>query len=178
MQRGIFFLVCWVIMVAASPIEAQVCDKLNEGLVLGCPRVVERQITTFECPTFDVRHNVRYYNGDDLYQSKQIYLMSGGNIDLSFCDAFAGHGYVGKNPNFSLYYTDDAEEYLLEIQGVGTCDTVLVINDPSGAWHFDDGGSDNIGFIFFDDAESGVYDVWVGSFYDEACETELNLETF
>ena len=49
-------------------------------------------------------------------------------------------------------------------------DTVLLINDPDGEWYCNDDYSDELGLasgLDFSSPQSGVYDIWVGSYEDE-----------
>jgi hypothetical protein len=100
-------------------------------------------------------------------------LTSGGSVNL---DSMGFWGYVSSAPDFDLYYEPTGYElyiYVAEASG----DTVLLVNDPSGEWHFSD-DEDGLGLrsgVRFAHPEAGLYDIWVGSFYDEYYDAVLAI---
>jgi len=118
---------------------------------------------------------------------------AGGATNLQSCSglnsAINGYGgnqaYFNANPSFSLYLSGMEQVDQLEIETNGTdCDTVLLIRDPSGQWHFDDDGGPGLeSRIEFDDADfdmadfNGRVDVWVGTYHGNDCSFEMEIDT-
>ena len=104
-----------------------------------------------------------------------ISLTAGGSVDLS--SSLGYYGFVATAPDLDLYY--DAGSYSLYIYvSSQSQDTVLLVNDPSGEWHFSD---DEIGFqpgIEFAKPQSGLYSVWVGTFGDGMTSADLAISEF
>jgi hypothetical protein len=106
-----------------------------------------------------------------------VRLQAGGPIDVSaavsdgvvatgFCT-----GYVTRAPSVELTY--DAGALPLFIAAEGDADLTLAVNGPDGAWHCDDdSGGDLNPQIEFTEPESGVYDIYVGTFGDRGGEAE------
>lgn len=85
---------------------------------------------------------------------------AGGSIDLS---SMGYSGYVSEAPDLDLYY--DAGDYDLYVYVTQeSSDTVLLINDPNGNWHFSDDVMDTRPGIHFSNPPSGLYDIWVGTY--------------
>ncbi|MFN3558839.1 MAG: peptidase S1 [Brevundimonas sp.] len=91
-------------------------------------------------------------------------VVAGGSIDASQL----GGSCVGKistAPDFQLTYT--AGGLPLAFRTRSGEDTTLVINGPDGGWHCDDDSwGDGDAQVIFRDAQSGVYDVWIGTYGD------------
>ena len=103
-------------------------------------------------------------------------VISGGEISagqsVSTCD-----GYISEDPDVRLNFTasGDADAYPLYISVDSEEDTTLVINAPDGQWYCnDDGGDGNNPLVVFGPAQSGDYEIWVGS-YDEGQYHEATL---
>ena len=59
------------------------------------------------------------------------------------------------------------------------CDTILLINDTSGAWHHDDDSNGNLNAkIRLPKARDGIYDIWAGTLSADTCDATLTIETF
>lgn len=90
-----------------------------------------------------------------------------------------GHGYVVTQPDFDFAFTDNSQHYDLEFRVAAGCDTVLLVNDASGNWHFNDDSNGTMNpSIRIPDAPAGGYDIWVGTFAPATCQATLTLETF
>lgn len=73
-------------------------------------------------------------------------------------------GWVAGAPDFQLEFA--AGSLPLIISAASDSDTTLLVNDPNGNWHCDDDGG-NAGLnpaLTFNNAASGVYDIWIGSY--------------
>ncbi len=87
---------------------------------------------------------------------------AGGGFNLLAC-GFNWQGYVAAAPDFDLYYNAAGVSLTFYVQS--NTDTILLINDPSGAWHFnDDGGGGLNPSITINKPQSGLYDVWIGTY--------------
>ena len=79
-------------------------------------------------------------------------------------------GYVSSAPNFELSFINPSN-YSLSFFVDGGIDTTLVINGPDGQWYCDDDFETAGGFnpgVVFDSPQSGVYDVWIGKYSEDA----------
>jgi hypothetical protein len=93
-----------------------------------------------------------------------VNIVSGGNIPASSVRSSCA-GYIANAPDFDLYYS--AGSLPLYIWFEASEDTTLVINAPDGSWICDDdNGPGTDPMIYFSRPQSGLYDIWVGS-YDE-----------
>jgi len=113
-----------------------------------------------------------------------VNLSAGFSPDPNFTDVLAGGsvnlaslgyaGFVGDAPDVDLNY--DAGEYVLFIYVAEESeDTVLLVNDPEGNWHYAD---DTIGTrpgIRFDPPLSGLYDIWIGTYGSEMVDATLAI---
>jgi S1-C subfamily serine protease len=99
-----------------------------------------------------------------------VALYAGGNIDLSESEEFNCTGFVGEAPDYKVDYSKDGESYTLSFYAPSEIDTVLLINDPNGAWHCNDDYDEQYGFMAgleFESPLEGVYDIWVGVYDQE-----------
>jgi len=75
-------------------------------------------------------------------------------------------GYISRAPSVELTY--EAGALPLYLAARGEEDLTLVVNSPDGAWHCDDdSGGDLNPEIMFESPQTGVYDIFVGTFSDE-----------
>ncbi|MFT6661642.1 MAG: hypothetical protein ACJA0K_001635 [Maricaulis maris] len=73
-------------------------------------------------------------------------------------------GFVSYQPSYNLNYS--AGGFSLYLSAASDVDTVLLVNTPDGAWHCDDDGAGsglNAGMMF-EEPQSGLYNIWVGTF--------------
>lgn len=100
-----------------------------------------------------------------------VQITAGGSIDASRL----GGSCVGKistAPDFKLTYT--AGSLPLVFRTRSGEDTTLVINGPDGRWSCDDDSyGDGDAEVRFNSPQSGVYDVWVGTYGDEPARANL-----
>jgi hypothetical protein len=118
-----------------------------------------------------------YTNGQDLWSPNSYSVMAGGNQLLRNC-GFSEPGYVISSPDFE-FSIDGLQGYnRLNIRVDGSCDTVLLVNDSTGQWWFND---DSNGFdpsIDIYNPVNGTWDIWVGTYGPNTCSATLTLETF
>ena len=91
-------------------------------------------------------------------------IVSGGSINAGETTGGQCVGFSANAPNFDLYWT--AGSLPLAISVASDADTTLVVNGPDGRWYCnDDGGFNGMNpGIRFDNAQSGLYDIYVGTF--------------
>ena len=101
-------------------------------------------------------------------------LVAGGDIDASRL----GNGCVGKitrQPDFRLQY-EATSGLQLTIRVRSREDTTLVVNGPTGRWLCNDDAGNGINpGVVYRTPQSGVYDIWVGTFGDEPAEGQLRI---
>jgi len=89
-------------------------------------------------------------------------ITSGGAQDASMLPGNC-RGWVADAPDFDLYY--QAGSYDLTIAAVSDSDTTLVINSPDGSWYCNDDGGEGLNpLMTFNNPQSGLYDIWIGSY--------------
>lgn len=92
----------------------------------------------------------------------RVNVRAGGNVDASN----AANGCVGSisnAPDFELNY--NAGSLPLVFRTLANSDTTLVINGPDGLWYCDDDSGDGTNAqVSFSKPQSGVYDIWVGTY--------------
>jgi len=131
-----------------------------------------------ECPQVTESTRVINHTARGLYSPFTYEVVAGGTIDLSDCDEFDATGFVISTPDFSMNY-DQNQDYELEIRANGDCDVVLLVNDSSGNWHFSDDDGDGFDSLLrLTNPTTGRYDVWVGTYGEQTCDANLELETF
>jgi len=90
-------------------------------------------------------------------------VVAGGNINLGRCRS-SWKGFVSERPDLQLAYKTTGRS-TLTIYIESDMDTVLLVNDPSEAWHYDDDSGPGMnGKLVFRSARQGRYDIWVGLF--------------
>lgn len=103
-----------------------------------------------------------------------VELVAGGDLPAQSAADNACRGYVTQAPDFELSY--EAGAFDLFISASSAADTTLVINGPGGEWICND---DNDGLnpgIEFSSPQSGVYDIWVGTYREgEGAPTRLQI---
>ena len=87
-------------------------------------------------------------------------------------------GFVATAPDVTLNFTDNGAGRDLVVRVDGTCDTLMLINDAAGGWHFNDDHEGIDPLIRLSAASEGIYDIWVGTFGGDLCDATLILETF
>lgn len=119
------------------------------------------------------------YTSDQLWSPQSTQLTAGGDRDLRFCGSVPGAGFVIRQADFALNFSGNQAGRALEIRARGTCDTVLLINDPSGRWHYVDDADETLHpRIRLDQARGGTYRIWVGTYNNRTCAATLTAETF
>lgn len=104
----------------------------------------------------------------------KVELIAGGPVDIS---SLGYYGLVAEAPDFDLWY--EAGPFSLTIRMDDTSgDTLLLINDPSGRWHFNDDYDGLDPQITFRNPDSGLYNIWVGTVHREYVSGVLVITEF
>ncbi|MEM7443914.1 MAG: peptidase S1 [Pseudomonadota bacterium] len=135
--------------------------------------------TASACPdwTLDGRSNLGTLTGSFLFTPRSYTVQAGGNNNLAGCSA-PGTGYVISDPDFEFNFTNDGNYGRLEFEVTGDCDTVLLINDASGQWHFNDDTNGVNPAINVVNPPQGTYDIWVGTYGQSSCAASIEIETW
>lgn len=103
-------------------------------------------------------------------------LVAGGSISLfDSCNHVPAHGYVAPAPDFTLYYTAPEANAELRLAATGDCDTLLLVNDLRAQWVFNDDSDGLNPAISIPNAESGRYDIWVGTYGSALCRANFTV---
>ena len=134
--------------------------------------------TAAACPDWTLSGAPISYSSEQLWAPQSVDVVAGGNVNLTNCP-MPGHGYVITQPDFDLTFTDNEARRDLEIRVQAPCDTVLLVNDAQGNWHFSDDEGGNLNpLLRLTAAPAGAYDIWVGTFDTQTCPATLTFETF
>ena len=99
-----------------------------------------------------------------------VSIYAGGSVELSVSRLVDCVGFVSDAPDYRVIYDSDNQQRSLSFYAESESDTVLLVNDPNGEWYCNDDYSDELGLasgLDFSAPQSGVYDIWVGSYEDE-----------
>jgi len=112
-------------------------------------------------------------------QQAQQPVQAGGPVNMfeASCEIPA-HGYLSHAPNFTLYFENMGQTSTIDISVTGECDQTLLMTTPTGEWMFNDDDNDLHPGIQMGDADSGRYDIWVGSFGQGGCASTLMINTY
>lgn len=102
-----------------------------------------------------------------------VRLTAGGSVQASVVSSSC-QGSIATAPDYQITYSAGA--YPLSIQTRASTDTTLVVNAPDGQWYCDDdsgGGTD--AQVHFSKPQSGVYDIWVGTYSGGNQPAELRI---
>jgi hypothetical protein len=132
----------------------------------------------FACPDLASTGQQLSYTSDQAYAPRVHPVLAGGGVDLSACGSVPGLGFVATAPDFELTFTGNGMGRALELRVIGSCDTVLLVNDARSTWHYSDDDSTVDPRIRLERAPEGLYDIWVGTFGPDLCNAELVIETF
>lgn len=137
------------------------------------------------CPDYTRWGSEINITGEQLYSPRQFSVVAGGDQNLENCKIDAANwggsltGHVISEPDYSISISG-VSGYDLEFRVIGTCDTVLLINNAHGTWFYDDDsyGDGDPKIRLNNPGSDGVYDVWIGTFNGAACDATLIVESF
>lgn len=102
-----------------------------------------------------------------------VVVQAGGSEDAGV--ATQCPGFVNAAPDYELNYTAGRQFDVLNIYARSKADTLLVVNTPSGHWICNDDYSGLDPLISLQRPESGIYDIWVGTYGADAGFPPANL---
>jgi len=103
----------------------------------------------------------------------RIDLVAGGTYDASNLGGYCV-GKISAAPDLQVTY--DSSFLPLVIRTRSRSDTTLVVNGPDGRWYCDDDtGGNSDAEVRFNSPQSGVYDIWVGTYGDDTASTTLSI---
>ncbi|RED18080.1 hypothetical protein [Pontivivens insulae] len=130
------------------------------------------------CPDYSLNGTPDRFSSTDAWTERRYPVIAGGSVDLARCGSVPGVGNVARAPDFTFYYTHNAN-HSLRFQARAGCDTVLMVNDATGRWHWDDdsaGGTNAEVHLY--SPRTGYVDVWVGTYGSGYCDATLHVESF
>lgn len=148
-------------------------------------RIVPITITTLfltagvaaaRCPDYAQNGSGHSVSSESLYSETRMSVRAGGGVDLGTCSEAPGVGHVSEAPDFTLNY-ERTGSYNVRFRSQGNCDTVILINDAAGNWHWDDDTGPDAE-VTLGNPKSGYIDVWVGTYGGELCNATLVMESF
>jgi len=93
----------------------------------------------------------------------EVELRAGGAIDASVSIESTCLGSIAHAPDFNLTY--DAGDMPLYVSASSQSDTTLIVNSPDGEWHCNDDFEGNFDPVLaFEEPQSGLYNIWVGTY--------------
>ncbi|MBX3430094.1 MAG: peptidase S1 [Hyphomonadaceae bacterium] len=95
-----------------------------------------------------------------------IQMTAGGEVNARAALGNACPGFIANAPDFDLYWQAGNSGLPLVISADSQADTTLVVHTPSGQWLCeDDGGFNGLNpGMRIDNPQSGLYDIWVGTY--------------
>lgn len=134
------------------------------------------------CPAWELDGYSVTYTGSDLYAEKTVQIVAGGeSIDrckMVMSDGTQPSGYFADTPDVELRFSGPGD-YYIRFSVDGDCDTKLLINTADGDWFYDDDSGDGLDpIIRVTNPPEGTYDIWVGTYESELCNSVLQMETF
>jgi hypothetical protein len=106
-----------------------------------------------------------------------VNVVAGGPINARQSLGAACPGYISENPDFDLYWTAGSGALPLAISVDSSSDTTLVVRTPSGQWLCEDDGGFNAlnPGMRIDRPQSGLYDIWVGTYNGGNAQAVLSI---
>lgn len=130
------------------------------------------------CPDYTATPNSTLnLSADQLAEPHVIEMVAGGDLDLGNCPDLPGYGHVVTGPDYHINLSGTRPDTALAVRVQGECDTILLANDFSGSWHYDDDSGENwLDPELILPAVDGVYDFWVGTWSEELCRASFSLQ--
>jgi hypothetical protein len=106
-----------------------------------------------------------------------VNLVAGGPLNARSTLGNNCPGFIAENPDFDLYWTAGSGSLPLVISADSQTDTTLVVRTPSGQWLCeDDGGHSGMNpGMRIDNPQSGLYDIWVGTYSGGTAQATLSI---
>lgn len=131
------------------------------------------------CPDWRMNGSVVTTDAETAWAPQRYSTTAGGSLNMWQCGSVEGHGYTNQAPSFTITYDARNRGLDLDFRVEATCDTLLLVNDSTAGWHFNDDNDNSLNpRIRLAAASSGVYDVWVGTYGEATCAATLVVESF
>ncbi|MCB1389930.1 MAG: hypothetical protein KDK12_12445 [Rhodobacteraceae bacterium] len=128
------------------------------------------------CPDWQLTGQQVTFSGAQLSAPQRLPVVAGGSDNLANCPLDVA-GYVATRPDFDLTLTGMGSGRDLILQVDAECDSVLLVNDWSGRWSYNDDMEGSLNSrIVVTGAQDGVYDIWVGTYGPTPCQAALTLQ--
>lgn len=104
---------------------------------------------------------------DQLLRPYKTFITSGGGLDASELNLGTGcNGFITAEPSFRVLWNDADLDETLAFIFTASDDTTLIVQTPEGDYVCNDDAASGLfnPQVNIEDATSGVYDIWVGSF--------------
>lgn len=126
------------------------------------------------CPDPSLGAQVVSLRTADLRQPRMFGITAGGVVNIAGCPMGVGSGYFDARPNLTLEFLDTARGAALDLRIEGTCDTVLLVNDPLGRWSLNDDADGTLDpHLTLEGLTPGQYDLWLGTYGPTPCSATL-----
>lgn len=136
------------------------------------------EATAQQCPDWQLNGIPISTDAETAWVPQSYTMFAGGGLDLSACTSLPGYGYITAAPNFSITYDARGLGRDLEFRVESSCDTTLLVNDASAQWTFNDDTNGLNPAVRLAGAQTGRYDLWVGTYGTQPCQATLIVETF
>jgi len=128
------------------------------------------------CPDPSLGTQVISLRTGDLRQARTFGVTAGGAVNIAGCPMGLGSGYFESRPSLTLEFLDTARGAALDLRVEGTCDTVLLVNDPGGRWSLNDDADGALDpHLVLDGLTPGQYDIWLGTYAPTPCAATVNV---
>ncbi|WP_292229416.1 peptidase S1 [Brevundimonas sp.] len=96
----------------------------------------------------------------------RIQVTAGGSIDAAHSRGGSCVGKIARAPDVRVTYEAGSSPLIIKVNS--SEDTTLVMNGANGRWYCDDDGAGGVNpRIRLNNPDSGVYEIWVGTYADE-----------
>ncbi len=131
------------------------------------------------CPDWQLNGSLVTTDAGTAWSPQRFQTTAGGALNLAQCNTVPGYGYMTAAPTYTVTYDAQDRGLDLDFRVEASCDTLMLINDATAEWHFNDDEDNSLNpRLRLAAARSGVYDVWVGAYGPETCAATLVVETF
>jgi len=140
------------------------------GLAIACPQISEEGYGLS-------------YSASELYSERTVRIVAGGS-DIYGCkivllNGDQPSGYFADAPDVELYFSNNPNNYDLRLWVEGDCDTKILVNSAAGNWFYDDDSGPEVDAqLMIENPSEGLYDIWIGTYDSDLCDSVLRMETF
>lgn len=156
-----------------------VLSMITRGAAAAAVILAATSVSAQSCPDWQLNGALIATDAGTAWSPQSYQTTAGGPLNLAQCATVPGHGYMNAAPSFTLTYDAQNRGLDLDFRVEAPCDTLMLINDASAGWHFNDDADGTLNpRIRLSAAPSGVYDIWVGTYSPTSCQATLIVESF